>query len=189
MNEDEIPEAGASESPESLVSLIDQLIEPAAPLPVPMVPQTWGWAVLAALLVAALVAGLWRWHQSRVANAYRRTALAALAQAATTAELAAILRRAALAAYPRAEVASLTGHDWTAFLSRSGKRDFPDAAGEELRRAPYRSPDAAPSRALRDAASDWLRTHRTDAKGNAAGKTTAKATAKLTPTTAGEGTA
>ena len=154
-----------------------------------MVPQTWGWAVLAALLVAALVAGLWRWHQSRVANAYRRTALAALAQAATTAELAAILRRAALAAYPRAEVASLTGHDWTAFLSRSGKRDFPDAAGEELRRAPYRGPDAAPSRALRDAASDWLRTHRTDAKGIAAGKAAGNTTAKATRTTAGEGTA
>lgn len=57
MNEDEIPQA---EAPESLVSLIGQLIEPQQPLPVPMVPQTWGWAVLAALLVAALVAGLWR---------------------------------------------------------------------------------------------------------------------------------
>ncbi|WP_315901551.1 DUF4381 domain-containing protein [Salipiger bermudensis] len=141
------------------MSLIDQLIEPPPPSPVPLVPQTWGWAALALLLLALVLAGLWRWHRHRVANGYRRAALAALAQAGSVAELATILRRAALAAYPRAEVASLTGGDWTAFLSRSGRGPFPEAAGEELRRAPYRAPGAAPSPELRDAAERWLRTH------------------------------
>ncbi|MCT4373510.1 DUF4381 domain-containing protein, partial [Yangia mangrovi] len=134
---------------ESLVGLINQLIEPVPPEPVSLVPQTWGWVALAVLLAVLALWGLWRGHRRHVANAYRRAALAELGRAGTTAELAAILRRAALAAFPRAEVASLTGADWTAFLSRTGKSRFPDTAGEELRRAPYRDPAAAPSPELR----------------------------------------
>ncbi|WP_226621272.1 DUF4381 domain-containing protein [Alloyangia pacifica] len=145
---------------ESLVGLINQLIDPVPPAPVSLMPQTWGWVALALLLAGLLLWGLWRWHRRHLANAYRRAALAELDRAGTTAELAAILRRAALAAFPRAEVASLTGADWTAFLSRTGRSRFPDTAGEELRRAPYRDPDAAPSPELRRAAERWLKTHR-----------------------------
>ncbi|WP_343504928.1 DUF4381 domain-containing protein [Alloyangia pacifica] len=145
---------------ESLVGLIGQLIDPVPPVPVPLVPQTWGWLVLALLLLALLVWGLWRRHRRHLANAYRRAALAELSRAVTTAELAAVLRRAALAAYPRAEVASLTGADWTGFLSRTGPESFPEAAGEELRRAPYKTPGAAPSPELRRAAERWLKRHR-----------------------------
>ncbi|MBE9635479.1 DUF4381 domain-containing protein [Salipiger mangrovisoli] len=153
MNEEE-PQA------ETLITLVNQLIEPEAPPPVPLTPQTWGWAALGLILLALALWGLWRWYRYHAANAYRRAALAELAATDTTAALAAILRRAALAAYPRAEVASLTGNDWTAFLSRTGKGAFPEAAGEELRRAPYRDPQAAPSPALRHAALRWLKTHR-----------------------------
>ena len=149
-----------NEETESLVGLINQLVDPVSPAPVPLVPQTWGWVALALLLLALLVWGLWRRHRRHLANAYRRAALAELSRAVTTAELAAVLRRAALAAYPRAQVASLTGADWTAFLTRTGRRRFPDTAGEELRRAPYRAPGAAPSPELRRAAEHWLKTHR-----------------------------
>ena len=145
---------------ESLVGLIDQLIEPVPPALVPLVPQTWGWVALAVLFAALALWGLWLGHRRRVANAYRRAALAELDRAGTTAELAAVLRRAALAAFPRAEVASLTGADWTNFLSRTARSRFPDTAGEELRRAPYRDPGAAPSPELRRAAERWLKTHR-----------------------------
>ncbi|WP_353472514.1 DUF4381 domain-containing protein [Salipiger sp. H15] len=150
------------ESPQadSLVALVNQLIEPAPPPPVPLTPQTWGWAALALILLALLVWAGWRWYRYHAANAYRRAALAEAERAQTTAELATILRRAALAAYPRTEVASLTGSAWTGFLSRTGKGTFPETAGEELRRAPYRQPRAAPSPELRRAALRWLKTHR-----------------------------
>lgn len=150
------------ETPEiqSLVGMINQLIDPVPPVPVPLVPQTWGWLVLALVLAALVAWGLWRWHRRHQAAAYRREALAGAARAETTAELAAILRRAALAAYPRAEVASLTGAEWTGFLSRTGPERFPEVAGEELRRAPYETPGAAPSPELRRAAERWLKRHR-----------------------------
>ncbi len=147
-------------APESLVSLIGQLVEPPLPAPVPLTPQTWGWAVLLVLVLALAAWGLWRWARVHRANAYRREALGALAQAGTTAELAVILRRAALAGFPREDVASLTGTAWIAFLDRTGRRAFPQAAGAELRRAPYRDEAAAPSPELRAAAAHWLRAHR-----------------------------
>ncbi|WP_289155074.1 DUF4381 domain-containing protein [uncultured Salipiger sp.] len=155
MTDDDAPDTA-----ESLVALIDLLVEPPPPVPVPLTPQTWGWAGLALLLLALVVLGLWRWLARRRANAYRRAALADLGSAATTAELAEILRRAALAAWPRTEVAALAGADWTRFLDRTGKGGFPAAAGEELRRATYRDTGAAPSPELRAAAGRWLRSHR-----------------------------
>ena len=150
----------APETAESLVALIDLLVEPAPPVPVPLTPQTWGWAALTVLLLALVAWALWRWLAQRRANAYRRAALADLGTAATTAELAEILRRAALAAWPRTEVAALAGADWTRFLDRTGKGGFPAAAGEELRRATYRDTGTAPSPELRAAAGRWLRSHR-----------------------------
>ena len=66
----------APETAESLVALIDLLVEPAPPVPVPLTPQTWGWAALTVLLLALVAWGLWRWLAQRRANAYRRAALA-----------------------------------------------------------------------------------------------------------------
>ncbi|AVO39074.1 DUF4381 domain-containing protein [Pukyongiella litopenaei] len=152
--------AAAGAGPENLVDLIDGLIDPVEPPPVPLVPQTWGWAALAVLIVVLLAWLLWRWAARCRADAYRRAALTALDQAGTAADIAVILRRAALAAYPRAEVAGLAGRDWVAYLDRTGRGGFPAAAGEELRLAPYRDDAAAPSDELRDAAGTWLRTHR-----------------------------
>ena len=63
---------------DSLIGLIEQLTEPAEPPPIPMIPQTWGWAVLAALVLAALAYAVRRWIRHRRANAYRRAALAML---------------------------------------------------------------------------------------------------------------
>ncbi|QPM88993.1 DUF4381 domain-containing protein [Pseudooceanicola algae] len=158
MNE-EIPQTGGA-APDNLIDLINQLIQPPPPDPVTMTPQTWGWVVLAGLLALVLCGALWRWLAHRRANAYRRAALFQLQNAATTAEVAVILRRAALAAYPRAQVAGLTGPAWTAFLTDSGKATFPEAEATELTRAPYRDETAAPSPALIAAAGHWLRSHR-----------------------------
>ncbi len=51
-----------------------------------------------------------------------------------------LLRRLALAYYPNAKVASLTGGDWLKFLDESGNtRNFSRGAGRILIDAPYRS--------------------------------------------------
>lgn len=145
--------------PVNLIGLIDGLIEPPPPPPVSMMPQTWGWAVLAVAL--AVLAGwlIWRWIAHRRANAYRRAALAELDRAGSdAAEIAAILRRAALAGYPRAQVAGLTGADWLEFLNQTGG-DFDAATGAALLAAPYRG-DAAADPAVRKAAEGWIRRHR-----------------------------
>ncbi|GAB5377354.1 MAG: DUF4381 domain-containing protein [Acuticoccus sp.] len=155
MNEEDATARG----PTSLVELIDGLVEPIQPAPIPLTPQTWGWPVLALLVLALVAVLLWRWRAWRRANAYRRVTLGALDRQVTGAEVAGILRRAALAAYPRADVASLTGADWLAFLDRTGRAALPAAAGAELIAAPYRAETAPASEALRIAAAAWVRRH------------------------------
>jgi hypothetical protein len=92
------------------------------PSPVSLWPATPAWAVLGALLLALLLWLVWRgwhaWHQ----GAYRREALRALDAAQTPEEIAALLKRTALAAWPRAEVAALSGDDWAGFLRRTAPR-------------------------------------------------------------------
>lgn len=144
----------------SLLGLLDKLIEPGDPPPVSMMPQTWGWVFLAIaagiLAVLSIVCLYRRWR----ANAYRRSALAALEQAhGAPEEIAAILRRTALAAFPRKEVAGLTGADWLKFLGSTCKESpFDGAAGDALAMAPYRK--IPPSAELEAAAVRWIRSHR-----------------------------
>ncbi len=147
-------------TPVNLIDLIDGLVEPSEPAPIPLVPETWGWVALALLVLALLGWGFWRWTAHRRANAYRRAALAELAEARTAAEVATILRRAALAAWPREDVASLTGDSWTDFIAQTGRGAFPQEAEAELRIAPWRDQTAPPSPGLRRAAKEWLRSHR-----------------------------
>jgi hypothetical protein len=109
------------------------LADIAVPDPVSWYPQAWGWWVLAgALFVAALVLAIRRARRF-VADRYRREALRECAaleasldseggRAAALAELAALLKRTALSAWPRAEVASLSGRAWIEFLRRHGGR-------------------------------------------------------------------
>ncbi|HMQ95081.1 MAG TPA: DUF4381 domain-containing protein [Amaricoccus sp.] len=158
MNEDGAP------APTTLIDLLHELVEPAEPPPVTMTPQTWGWAVLAVLLALALAWLAWRaWRRWR-ANAYRRAALAELAAAGDDpVAIAGILRRTALAAWPRERVASLTGRDWLAFLDATGGGGFAGGPGAALAVAPYRD-DAVPVPGLGEAAALWVRRHRVEAR-------------------------
>ncbi|MGF1563676.1 MAG: DUF4381 domain-containing protein [Geminicoccaceae bacterium] len=164
-------DADGGTAAENLLDLVDALIEPAEPAPIPMTPQTWGWAALAVLAALLLAWLLWRWIAWRRANAYRRAALAAVRQAETAADIARILRRTALAAYPRDQVAGLIGPAWISFLERSGRGGFATTAGAELRATPYKDETLAPSPELRAAAEAWVRTHgRTPGPGAPAAK-------------------
>jgi len=157
---------------ESLVSLIAQLHDMREPPAVSMWPATDAWWVLAAILGLLVAFGLWRWTQHRRANAYRREALARLrdlepallgGDAAALAGLDQILRRTALAAFPRAEVAALTGTDWADYLDHSAKGLPPPGFGGisgALAEAPYAArPPAFDGAGAARLARHWIRHH------------------------------
>jgi hypothetical protein len=159
-----------NETGEALAGLHDVV----APPPVSWAPQTVGWAVLAGILVLLAAWLGWRaWRKAR-ANRYRKVALAEIERVAETlrddpaAALAAvneILKRAALTAWPRAEVASLAGPIWLEFLdSTSTGRDFRDGPGRALADRVY-APGGLPAtedgrRAFLDVVRRWVREHR-----------------------------
>ena len=144
----------------NLVEMLDMLKPIPEPEPISMVPATQGWIWLGLAIVVALGYGIYRAHRHWRANAYRRAALAELDQVDDKPEaIAAILRRAALVAYPRMEVASLTGPDWCAFLDRSyGGDGFSGKLGDALTRAPWRAEPGSPE--LTALARRWLKRHK-----------------------------
>ncbi len=58
-----------------------QMADIILPPPVPAWPPAWGWWVLAAVLLAALIGLIVVWKQRQRKNRYRKTAIAALKQA------------------------------------------------------------------------------------------------------------
>ena len=100
------------------------------PPPVSYRPATVGWAVGGVLLLAIAAYGAWRAWRRWQANAYRRAALRELADLETrlrtaathdgaAAELPALVKRTALACFPRERVAPTTEDEWLAFLDRT----------------------------------------------------------------------
>ena len=147
----------------SLVGLLDQLNEVPEPPPISMMPETWGWLLMAALLLIALVYAGYLLAAKYRANAYRRAALADIDKAGDDpAAVALVLRRTALAAYPRDAVASLSGVAWLGFLDRHyGGKAFSEGVGAVLADGPYR--DLSPVPGLSGVAREWIRKHRRDA--------------------------
>ena len=73
-----------------------------------------------------------------------------------------LVRRTALAAFPRESVAPLAGLAWLAFLDRSyGGQGFSEGAGRLLANAPYQRavPDREQLRALAALVRQWIRGH------------------------------
>lgn len=163
-------ETSPPDMPMMLPEMVDQLSPPPVPEQISWMPQTWGWAMIAAILVILLASWAWRRWRRWKANAYRREALAELEQRLSRDEgvsaLAEIVRRTALVAFPRQQVANLRGEEWAAFLDRTlpGKQPrFAGSMGELLTTGPYR-----PSKTIDDAELDrltrlvreWIRRHR-----------------------------
>jgi len=147
------------------------LIEIPLPQEVSLWPQTWPLRIAIVLVALLTVLAIWRFvHLYRV-NRYRREALSELDRMRQTpdaapdrlaAQLAVLVRRTALGAFPRETIAPLTGTAWLAFLDRSyGGDEFSRGAGRWLVSAPYQQ--AAPGRdelnALRGLVDRWIRVH------------------------------
>ena len=107
--------------PTNLPDLVAKMQEVGDPQPVNMAPETWGWAALAAIAALLLLIAGYRFFRHRRANAYRREALRALEKAGDEpSAVSDILKRAALAAYPRKNVANLYGAAWREALETTG---------------------------------------------------------------------
>lgn len=144
----------------TLVELLDRLDPIPEPPPVSFWPQTEGWIWVGFFLIACVAWLIHRWLHNRRANAYRRAALKEIAAAGDDpAVLAKILRCAALAAFPRTEVASLYGEAWLAFLDRAYRgTGFSEGPGRVLAVAPYAPSSAATN--LTTLVAEWVRRHR-----------------------------
>ncbi|EIM25375.1 DUF4381 domain-containing protein [Microvirga lotononidis] len=146
--------------PADLANLRD-IVLPAAS---PWWPPAHGWWVISAgLFAAALVASIRGWKRYQ-ANAYRREALRELDATSDVTAVMPILKRAAMAAYGRERVASLSGSGFLAFLDRTGGTiDFTSGParllpGLAFKHGPPPTPDEFAT-AVADARR-WLRTHR-----------------------------
>jgi hypothetical protein len=144
-------------------------------------PAAWwplapGWYVLLAILVVAMAALAIAWRRQWLRNGYRRQAMLELSSIRATAcsesprQLPALLTRAALAAWPRGEVASLNGRAWHRFLDRSAAMDgFCSGAGDTLDQLAYAA-DGAPMpgdpelEQVLAAAEFWLKNHMRQAR-------------------------
>lgn len=132
------------------------------PPPASWMPVTPAWYVLAALVGALLLWSAWRGYRRWNANAYRRAALDELTQIPVAA-FDTLLKRTALAAWPRETVAPLSGVEWLAFLDHSyGGQEFSNGVGRQLPELAYRKDAEAgvDRRQLEALIRGWIERHR-----------------------------
>jgi len=131
---------------------LDQLHDIVLPPAPPLWPPGEGFWVALVTLTVVVVAGL-RWRRERRRrNAYRQAGLDLLAQAQNVYHVSVALKRVALAAWPREQVAPLHGADWVRFLNATCRRcRFTEDS--------LAQPEAAVAKALRKSAARWIRSH------------------------------
>jgi len=147
--------------------------EIAFPPPIPWWPVAPGWRWLGLMLLVGLGWLAYRRFRRWQRDAYRRDALRRLAEIERSSAswqevvsaLPLLLKAVALDAYPRGEVAALSGAAWLDFLDSScAQCSFAGHNGHALLAAAYQ--DASEwrfgereARALRDAVRIWIRDH------------------------------
>lgn len=146
-----------NESATSLDRLHDLVLPPA----VPWWPPAPGWYVVIALVFFAaawMAIRSWKRWQS---NAYRREAACELASLESSADIAELLRRTALAIAPRSVIAEKTGTAWLDWLVAQFPEPMPDTVSTQLTSGVYGRPAASEElSALHDYASRWIEGHR-----------------------------
>ena len=135
---------------------------PLDPLPWPPAPGWWLLAVI--LLLILMVISFWLRRRLRAARLRGRVLkeLQALngrtSDADHIARVSMVLKRVALAHYPRRQVAALSGQAWLAFLDRTGGDGrFQHGPGQVLASGPYAREPAVDRTALIDLGRAWVR--------------------------------
>jgi hypothetical protein len=136
-------------APQTANPQLEGLIEITPPPPASYQPETVGWFVLLGLLVLSAAWFAYRRYRRHKANQYRRWALEKLevingmleqnlGLENPLKEIPVLVKQTALHAYPRPEVASLSGEDWLRFLDTSyGGTEFSDGPGQLLAQSAY----------------------------------------------------
>jgi hypothetical protein len=132
--------------------MIEGLHEITLPEVVSYMPRTVGWLIVTVLLLALGTWVAFRWSRYRQANRYRSLALKRLTElecgfavaqqrAGALITVPRLVKRVALEAYPREDVASLSEKSWLEFLDESyGGTGFTDGPGRLLPVLSYVSP-------------------------------------------------
>jgi len=132
---------------------LDNLRDIVVPEPPPLWPLSPGMWVLLGLVFLTLLLIAWQWRAARKRNAYRKAGLMLLNDARSTRDVSVLMKRVALAAFPREAVASLYGDEWTAFLKTTCPRGDFSALG-------VTDPDTVPDSTVVGLAATWIRHHR-----------------------------
>ena len=132
------------------LSNLRDIFIPEAPSFWPPAPGVW---IASGIVVVLLIFAGWRIYAARKRNAYRKAGLKFLQSAKTSHDVAVVVKRVALAVFPREQVASLYGTDWVDFLHES-------CPGHQF--SAMRSSDASsePSEEFVELARLWIRHHR-----------------------------
>jgi len=140
---------------------LDRLHDLVLPPAVPWWPPAPGWYVVLALaLVTVAWMALRAWKRWQ-ANAYRRQATRELASLESSAAIAELLRRTALAIAPRPEIADKTGPAWVDWLAAQCPEAMSGTVREQLTTGVYGRPAADHElSSLRDYAARWITRHR-----------------------------
>ncbi len=151
----------------NLPQLLDLMHDPVWAEPVSLAPQTIGWLIGAVWVIAIVMISGWHRYRAWRRNRYRREALTMLRRIEENSDddrqvaeqIATLLKRTALAAYPRAQVAKLYGAAWAQFLRETASND-PEVgqAADQLATAAYRP--AVDGAGLIGPARRWIKVHR-----------------------------
>jgi len=157
------------------VYTLDDLRAISLPQPVSFRPAAGGWIIIGIIAMIAIRLLFIAVKKYR-SNAYRREGLHLLKElqinsnnsrsATVAANISVILKRAALATYPREQVASLTGNEWLCFLDKTYEENkFSSKPGSLLGDTVHRKPnaDSIDSRTVKDLfviAETWIRQHK-----------------------------
>jgi ATP/maltotriose-dependent transcriptional regulator MalT len=161
-----------SPDPASLQNLNDIVL----PAPVGWWPLANGWYFLIGILLIAIAWLGFKSIQRWIKNGYRRAALQELnslteginnadKRNSSLRQLPVLLKRTALSAYTRHQVASLSGADWVSFLnSQLNKPAFTDTTADLLNNISYSTGDLGDiddkaTTDLLDAIKEWLKYH------------------------------
>lgn len=139
---------------------LDRLHDIVVPEPIPWWPPAPGWYfVMATAFFGVMFLIYLGWNRWRP-NAYRRVALQELETAKTVGAISELLRRTALAVWPRTEVAALTGAAWPRWLETTAPIPMPEQVRDQLTRGIYdprvQTDDLSE---LKRYASGWIRQH------------------------------